>query len=715
MLAEKEKHMKRINISESGINLVFEITDDQSFKLLHFSTAEFCEESLGEFEKGGMFSFVDQAFSFLELNLTGIDRAGERHGNKYIMTAPGYRMKFKSFDDTKNEIGRLLKITLEDKPTGIETVTDIQFYDGISVARFVTMVKNTGDEEQSLEYISSFHLSGIEKEGTKNQDEKLEIYVPHSSWYRELNWQKYTLPELGLSLTMENFMQHSSKAFGVTNVGNWSAKEYLPMGLIRNTEVDTNLFFQIEHNGSWHWEISDDAGHLYLGISGPSELESHWRKILKPGESFVSVPVAVGSVKGSVDKAFGELTKYRRKIRRKNDDNESLAVIFNDYMNCLWADPTEEKEYPLINAAAEIGCEYFCIDAGWYADGYWWDSVGEWQENSRRFPNGLAAVTDYILKKGLIPGIWIEIEVMGINCPLAKDLPDDWFFCRHGKRVQERSRYQLDFRNPKVRKYADDTIDRLVRDYGVGYFKIDYNIEPGIGTDVNADSCGDGLLNHERAYLKWLDDVLARHPGLIIENCSSGGMRMDYALLSRLSIQSTSDQADYKYNCTIAANAPSALTPEQAAVWSYPMNTGDDEEVVFNMINAMLLRIHQSGHMVNISPKRRALVKEAISVYKSLRHDIKISTPFWPLGFADFKSDFLCLGIETDKKAYIAVWRREGEKSEAELPLHFNAKSAKCIYPAYNDWNYSIDGSVLKVELKKPYSARLFEIEKGDK
>ena len=52
------------------------------------------------------------------------------------------------------------------------------------------------------------------------------------------------------------------------------------------------------------------------------------------------------------------------------------------------------------------------------------------------------------------------------------------------------------------------------------------------------------------------------------------------------------------------------LCPEQAAVWSYPMVSGDKEEVVFNMINAMMLRIHQSGHLVNIEPERKALVKK---------------------------------------------------------------------------------------------------------
>ena len=71
--------------------------------------------------------------------------------------------------------------------------------------------------------------------------------------------------------------------------------------------------------------------------------------------------------------------------------------------------------------------------------------------------------------------------------------------------MHDRSRWQLDFRNPEVVAHANEVIDRLIRDYHVGYIKMDYNIEPGIGTELNADSVGDGLLGHERAYLAWLD------------------------------------------------------------------------------------------------------------------------------------------------------------------------------------------------------------------
>ena len=370
------------------------------------------------------------------------------------------------------------------------------------------------------------------------------------------------------------------------------------------------------------------------------------------------------------------------------------------------------------------------------------------------FSEWIKEVTDYIRQKGMIPGVWLELEVMGINCEKAKNAPDDWFFIRHGKRVYDRSRYQLDFRNPEVIEHVNEVIDRVVKDYGVGYIKMDYNIEPGIGTELGAESVGQGLLEHEKAYLNWLDDVFARYPDLVIENCSSGGLRIDYALLSRYSIQSTSDQEDYRNYATIAANAvagvtpeqgavwsyptiaansPMALTPEQAAIWSYPLTEGDKEEVIFNMVNAILLRIHQSGHLAQLPPERLALVKEGIACYKTIRQDIKYAIPYWPIDIADNEDMWVCGGLQLENKAYLAVWKRqmEGKNNDRYMKAGINCTDdslsipldsipfirddmqVSCIYPKKEPVDFEFKGNVLTVHFKKPVMARLFELRKG--
>lgn len=704
----------RFDLSENGIYLTFEKNEeDGTLRFLHFGAEPLCEEAFGG-------RSTAEGFRLVEVNAAGYDRPLERQGNKYIVTAPGYRLQYAGHSDSRNENGRKLEFTLTDEETGLTVVSHMQFFDGISVVRCWNTVTNTGSEPQTIDTISSFHYTGLEKEGVLPWEEKMELRIPFNAWQQELNWKTFSLPELGLvSSTYDRAKMHSSQRIHISNTGHWSTKQYLPMGYLGNKERSTGLFWQIEHNGSWNWEISDQNGMLYLAVCGPTETDSHWCKTLQPGESFTSVPAAAGVCKGGFDEAMEELTAYRRRIRRKNRDDEQLPIIFNDYMNCLFGDPTTARELPLIDAAAKAGCEYYVIDCGWYSAGPWWNNVGEWQESRERFPNGLREVTDYIRSKGMVPGLWLELEVMGICCEKANRVPDDWFFTRHGKRVFDRSRYQLDFRNPAVIDHANEVIDRLVRDYGVGYIKMDYNIEPGIGTERNADSYGDGLLQHERAYLAWLDDVFARYPELVIENCSSGGLRMDYAMLSRYSIQSTSDQEDYRKYATISANAPSGVTPEQAAVWSYPLRDGSKEEVVFNMVNALLLRIHQSGHLAEISPERLALVKEGLDCYKRIRPDLKDALPFWPLGTASFDDEWLALGLRNGSTVYLAVWRREGGNPFCTLPLKgFAGKNAsvRCAYPSFEgcEYQYAPVSGTLNLHLPENNTARLFELHLED-
>ena len=709
--------MRMIEIQENGLCLRFGVTGKGRLLLLAVTDTEQTVRAEEEMEEAVLAEYVP-----VEAVLTGENCPEDRLGNQMVHTSLGMRLVFREYEKIRKEEGSLYVFHLEDEEQGVNVRLYYQFYDGLRTFTCYTEVQNEGDEIQGLEAVSSFSLHGFDRPDTEPYEERYRLHLVHNGWQKELGWKSYRLSELGLTASQAAGRYNSSKIISITNTGAWSTKEYLPLGILEDRKEGSCLTWQIEHNGSWHWEIGEHAGMLYLKAAGPTQLYAHWYKELNTQDRFVSVPVSVSFTRGGADVAVRELTKYRRRIRRQNEDNEKMPVIFNDYMNCLWGRPTTEEELPLIDMAASCGCEYYCIDCGWYSAGEWWGNVGEWLPSEERFPctpqfpEGLVSLLAYIRQKGMIPGLWLELEVMGLNCPLAKEKPDDWFFMRHGKRVREKTRYQLDYRNPEVRKFATDVIRRLVEEYGVGYIKMDYNIEPGIGTDRDADSPGDGLLEHSRAYLSWLDGIFARWPGLVIENCGSGGMRMDYAMLKRHSVQSTSDMEDYKMYATIAVNAPLALTPEQAAVWSYPLTPSDEEETIFNMVNVLLLRIHQSGHLFRLGEKSQALIREAISYYKETREDRKRALPFWPLGFSGYRDHWAALVMRGEKKSYLAVWRRGGEQETCELPLpEYQGRelTVRCAYPKAMDVSHTWDpkSGCLTVRYPEKVMARLYEIE----
>jgi alpha-galactosidase len=701
--------MNTIKIHENGIYMEWGITGLNRLVLLYVGTAPFVPAT---------YAGLDTAeFSPVEVSVSGLNSPEDRMGNEMIHSSLGVLLNYAGYEKAENADGMQYCFLTKDDSTELSVSLFCQFYTGIPAFRMWTVVKNEGTEPQGLENCTSFSLHGFDRHGKLPYEDKLYVNIIHNGWQKELSWQLYSLPQLGLSRTQKQDRVNSSKLISFSNTGAWSSKEYLPSAILENRETNEYLGWQIEHDGSWHWEIGEHAGCLYLKLAGPTELYAHWYKELKPGEFFASVPVGIVYGKGTAEDAAVVLTRYRRCIRRKNLDDEKLPVIFNDYMNCLSGSPSTAKELPLIDAAAAAGCEYYCIDCGWYSAGSWWDSVGEWTPSSERFPEGLTYVMDYIRSRGMIPGLWLEIEVMGLHCKDVPQLPDECFFMRHGKRVCDKSRYQLDFRSSIVRKRATKIVKRLVEEYGAGYIKMDYNIEPGTGTDYDADSPGDGLLEHARSYLSWLDFILKLYPFLVIENCSSGGMRMDYALLSRCSIQSTSDMEDYRMYSTIAANAPLALTPEQAAVWSYPMKDGDTEETVFNMVNVLMLRVHQSGFLFALDDKRKSLVKEAVCYYKKIRDDRKDALPFWPLGFSRYEDEWAALALEGRNKTYLAVWKRGGSSRLCALPLNrYKGKdiSIRCSYPSSEGCPFTWDSSLgnLTVEFAKSVMARFFEIDK---
>lgn len=699
-----------VEIQSGGLNFVIDQGENGRARLIHFSTKPFDRENY----KPENYSWYH---SLIELHTLGSD-INAHHASKHYHTSPAWEISYVSHELEETEGGKHLSVLQTDGK--LEVVMHYWFYDNTSTVRSYAEVKNVAKAPTTIDYISSFTFGGLAK-NHKKWDTQTYIYTPHNTWHGELQWTKNTVRALGLT----KFDVEANNKISRCQTGTWSTSEYIPMGVYENPEEGVSHYWQIENNGSWYYEIGTSTVNegLYLQLCGPQYEHNHFLKTLNEGETFVTVPVACGACDGSFDEAIGELTKYRRNIRRKNEDNENLPVIFNDYMNCLFGNPTTEREIPLIDAAADAGAEYFVMDAGWFAqmeggDADWWSSIGIWKEASHRFPNGgLRGVMDYVRKKGMKPGIWIEIEGIGPDCELAKTLPDDWFFQIRGTRNIEHYRYQLDFRNPEVRKFADETIDEIIEKYDLEYLKIDYNINAGLGTDLNAESVGSGLLGHCRAYLEWLDDFFKRHPNVVIENCASGGQRMDYAMLSKLSIQSTSDQTNYELYPSISSMAGSAVTPEQAAVWSYPnWETGDEEEAVFNMVNAMLGRIHQSGFMNQLPEANFKRVKEGIARYKEIRQDIKTSLPRFPLGLISFDAPWAATALDCASHWYLSVWRKDGENATQEIPVKVpEGKKVKvsCIYPDGVPVEYTFDEErqALIVTLEEKMRARMFKLE----
>ncbi|KAL5360617.1 glycoside hydrolase superfamily [Aspergillus floccosus] len=668
--------------------------------------------------------FSESYTPLVEVRLAGEGTAKHKSSKTLLGGYIGTRLKYQSHSIRVEDATQTLDVKLIDDVTHITTTAHLTVYDSTPVLRATTTMQNNGAESVTLTQVTSLVLGGLTT-GSEKWWSDYTLSVPNNSWFREAQWIEHDLPSLGIDdygvYGRPEDHWGTLAHYAVSNKGSFSTEGHLPMGLLKRRDNAESWLWQVENNGSWRWEIGDWKDSVYLAAAGPVEVDHDWRERLRPGESFTTVPVALCHVMQSYDAAFAAMTEYRRQIRWKHRDHERLPIIFNDYMNCLMGDPTDEKILSLIEPVVQAGAEYFVIDAGWYADDSgWWDDVGLWEPSKKRFPMGFKQLLSTLKERGLTPGLWIEPEVIGVRSIVNSQLPNEAFFQRDGQRIVEKGRYQLDYRHPAVRERMHGIIQRLVEDYGVGYFKFDYNIEVTQGTDVDCFSPGMGQLGHNRAYLSWVTELHERYPGLVIENCSSGAQRMDYAMLAVHALQSTSDQQDPDRYAVIAAAIPTAVTPEQGATWAYPQPDWDDETNVMTVVNSLLGRIHLSGRLDLLQPHQFELIKHGVDVYRSIRMDLRTAVAFWPLGLPHWHDDWLALGMTAQGKRYhyVAVWRRGGPDSiELQIPSCTSQRArSELLYPVgfLGEAVWAASEGKLAVRLPSKPSARLFRLTMDD-
>jgi alpha-galactosidase len=695
------------------------MTQSESLRLgdleLELATSRDAPPALAALRLGGR-TLIESAsgrvrLPLVELQTDGHGREGSA-GKRHVDGPAGRALRYVSHHVMRSSHGDRLEVL--SRGDGLEVTSTLTVRDGIPVLRLVHEVQNIGDSTIELQHVSSFAASGVL---ARHGDwESVALWTAANPWSGEGRWRTGTLEESGLvDVGMVAFGQVGTKnRIERTSTGSWSTSEHLAMAGLQDPTDGAAILWQIEHNGSWHWEIADRYDDLYLVVSGPTESDNQWTCRLKPGDTFETVPASVAFSLDGVEGAAGALTRYARSWRRPHPDHDGLPVIFNDFMNCLMGEPTTGALEPLICAAAEAGAEVFCIDAGWYDDrSDWWDAVGEWQACEERFPGGLGRLLDQIRDRGMVPGLWLEPEVVGVRSRIASQLPDEAFFVRDGGRVTEWGRHQLDFRHPAARAHLDEVVDRLVSDWGIGYLKLDYNIDIGPGTDVQGESTGAGLLGHNRAYLGWLDSVMDRHPALVIENCAAGGMRTDFAMLSRLPVHSVTDQQDWRLMPAIAAAAPAAVTPEQGAIWAYPHRDLSDDEIAFTMASAMLGRIHLSGRIDLLDSHQMAIVQEAITAYRGYRQLLTRLEPRWPLGLPGWRDGWLALALSDETTTLLTIWRRDTEAAECTMPLAWlegRDVEVRRVYPTASPGSASWVDGFLTVELPQRYSAQVLEL-----
>lgn len=308
---------------------------------------------------------------------------------------------------------------------------------------------------------------------------------------------------------------------------------------------------------------------------------------------------------------------YTRKI-----DGQVPQLPFASFLDREGPQPCNEHVCATeINSVAEINRfkqfdmlpEVFWLDAGWYPCNGNWGNVGNWKPNPVNFPNGLQPISNEAKKNGAKFLLWFEPEryvKANQSSTLHKEHPD-WFID-----IPKRDNLLLNLGNPEARTWITNHIAKIIEESGVDYYRQDFNMEPApYWAQLDTpDRTGIAEVKHIAGLYEFWDKLVERFPRLIIDNCASGGRRLDLETTSR---STPFWRTDYAYGEPIGSQCHT-----YGLNFFLPLSgTGAFEPTTYHLRSAMSsnLVVHWDIHNK----------KHKISTFQGLIKEFKLLRPYY--------------------------------------------------------------------------------------
>jgi len=323
-------------------------------------------------------------------------------------------------------------------------------------------------------------------------------YEVYTQWNGALNESQGAWQELHTVVAAEN-------------LGIRATCDAAPMMALHNKQNGHGFAFYLWGNCVWKIEAHNHSRsvlHQYTVDLGINEKGFNYE--LAPGEELALPRIIVVPFTSKLDLDAYKLTDFFT----NEYGAKRMPVIYNTWM-AYFDYPDLDKQLADAKLAGELGVEYYVVDAGWFGHGDNWSrSVGEWVESTDAGYKGrLKELADGVRAAGMKFGLWFEVERAMYEVPMLKEHPE-WFF-------QNGVVGLLDFGNPAAGEYAFAAVDKMIREYGIEYLKLDFN------RDLAFDPTGKSFVDYHRGFSAFVGRIREAHPGIYIEGCASGGYRID--------------------------------------------------------------------------------------------------------------------------------------------------------------------------------------------
>ena len=290
--------------------------------------------------------------------------------------------------------------------------------------------------------------------------------------------------------------------------------------------------------GQWFAEFAHDG----TGKTDISAGMEHLEMKLRPGEEIRSPRVLLLYSKGEPIHAHNVLRKFILEFHSPHVDGKPVEMPI---CNGAWGGRVSERHLDMIQAIAKHGLpyDYYWIDAGWYGTSEEpcpdvfkgkWAVVGDWRVNKNYHPNGLKPISDAAHKAGMKFLLWVEAEKAMHGTPVTLEHPE-WFLRKTKEEPKFNDELLLDLGNPEAWQWIVETVSRLIEENGMDCYRVDFNMDPSPYWRNAEEDGRKGMVEMrfvEGFYTFW-DELRRRHPRLLIDNCASGGRRLDLETIGR--------------------------------------------------------------------------------------------------------------------------------------------------------------------------------------
>lgn len=341
--------------------------------------------------------------------------------------------------------------------------------------------------------------------------------------------------------------------------------DFMPMEwCLRNGHLDTTMhneggrssnrflpFFNVQECGVGGWITSigwTGQWKAYFGRKGENVKMQAGMEIthlkLYPGEQIRTPSILLECYSSGLD--HGQ-NLHRRLMLQSYVPYKNGKPGLVPNVVCAWGGADAYTHHATLDIMKkyDLPFDLYWIDAGWYGspdvvskDTYgdeWYLQSGNWFVNTRAYPNGMREISDHAHRDGYNFLLWFEPERAVDTTEIFNEHPE-WMISMGEKKTKPgTTSYIVNIGIPECREWLTKRLSQMIIDFNLDWYRQDFNIDilPFWHMMDTPDRQGITEICYIEGLYKMWDDLIAMKPGLLIDNCASGGRRIDIEMCRR--------------------------------------------------------------------------------------------------------------------------------------------------------------------------------------